>query len=900
MLSIKHTSPLLRYGVAVLAVGAAFVIGLLLGPRIAQDVSFLLVFGVVAASAWYGGLGPGLLATAAAGLATDFFFLPPQGSFSVLSLERVPLLLFFLEGMLVCLLAEALRAARSRAEGSKLEAERHQERLRRSEEHFRSLMESTRNHAIFMLNPEGHVASWNAGAESLSGYGAEEIMGEHYSIFFTVEDARSGKLDRHLQAAAREGRSQEEHWLERKDGSRFLASTVTTALYEDGGKPRGFSEVMQDITEKKEAETLLEKAENRVRTLVEHVPAITYTGGVDGDHALDYVSPQIENVLGYSPREVTTDPEHWTKTLHPHDRRWVLAEEKRTGQAGDPFALEYRMFARNGRVVWLRDEAMLVRDEEGNPLRWQGFLLDVTERKKSEEKLRESEELYRNVVEQAAENIFLVDPFTGRILQANASFHHSLGYEDKELRRLTLYDIVAQDRESIDRNIRRVMEEGRLSIGERRYRRKDGSLIDVEVSAGATAHGGDPALCVVAHDVTQRKEAEEALRRSLDALLALYETGQILNSSLEREEIGSRLLEVVRRVSNLTAAVISTPDEKGELSIWRSSGLDGLWRQARLDPESLSARRDVLERREHRLIRLRHPEDPQGEKLVSLYLPLLARDRLVGILEAYGPEALAEEGAETLYSLANQAASALENARLYAELAKRENQLQRLVGKLIMTQEEERRRIAYDVHDGLAQTAAAAHQHLQAFARHNPPGSDGGREELDETLELVREVVGEARRVIYDARPTVLDDYGLAAAVRLQVETLRSEGLEVHFEEGLGEGRLPPEVETTLFRVAQEALTNVRKHARASVVHVVLDRPGTGIRLQVTDDGRGFVPEESPKTNGPGERVGLSGMRERLALLGGRFELMSEPGTGTTLKAEVELPTKREDSGHEG
>src|SRR5215208_1279930 len=873
MLSIKHTSPLLRYGVAVLAVGAAFVIGLLLGPRIAQDVSFLLVFGVVAASAWYGGLGPGLLATAAAGLATDFFFLPPQGSFSVLSLERVPLLLFFLEGMLDCLLAEALRAARSRAEGSKLEAEHHQERLRRSEEHFRSLVESTRNHAIFMLNPEGHVASWNAGAESLSGYGAEEIMGEHYSIFFTVEDARSGKLDRHLQAAAREGRSQEEHWLERKDGSRFLASTVTTALYEDGGKPRGFSEVMQDITEKKEAETLLEKAENRVRTLVEHVPAITYTGGVDGDHALDYVSPQIENVLGYSPREVTTDPEHWTKTLHPHDRRWVLAEEKRTGQAGDPFALEYRMFARNGRVVWLRDEAMLVRDEEGNPLRWQGFLLDVTERKKSEEKLRESEELYRNVVEQAAENIFLVDPFTGRILQANASFHHSLGYEDKELRRLTLYDIVAQDRESIDRNIRRVMEEGRLSIGERRYRRKDGSLIDVEVSAGAIAHGGDPALCVVAHDVTQRKEAEEALRRSLDALLALYETGQILNSSLEREEIGSRLLEVVRRVPNLTAAVISTPDEKGELSIWRSSGLDGLWRQARLDPESLSARRDVLERREHRLIRLRHPEDPQGEKLVSLYLPLLARDRLVGIVcifEAYGPEALAELLAETLYSLTNQAASALENARLYAELAKRENQLQRLVGKLIKAQEEERRRVAYDVHDGLAQTAAAAHQHLQAFARHNPPDSEGSREELDETLELVRDVVGEARRVIYDARPTVLDDYGLPAAVRLQVDTLRSEGLEVGFEEALGDGRLPPEVETTLFRVAQEAMANVRKHARASRVHVTLDRPGRAVRLQVTDDGQGFQPHAAPRSNGHGERVGLSGMRERLSLLGGK------------------------------
>jgi len=888
---------LLRYGVAVLVVGVAFAIKLLLDPLIAQDVPFLLVFGAIMVSAWYGGLGPGLLATAAAGLASDYFFLDPKGSFSGFSVETVPLLLFFLEGTLVCLLAEALRTARTRAEDSKLEAERHQERLRRSEEHFRSLVESMRNYAIFMLDPQGRVASWNTGAEDLKGYRAAEIVGEHFSVFFTEEDTESGRPERYLEAA-REGRFEEENWLVRKDGSRFLAGTVTTALYDDEGDLRGYSVVTQNITEKKEAERLLEEAENRLRALVEHVPAITYTGEVGGDHALAYVSPQIEEVLGYSPREVTSDPDHWTKTLHPHDRRWVLAEERRTGETGDPFALEYRMFARNGRVVWLRDEAMLVRDEDGSPLRWQGFMLDVTKRKKAEEKLRESEELYRNVVEQAAENIFLIDPYTGRILQANASFHQSLGYEAEELRGLTLYDIVAHDQKTIDRNIWRVMEEGRHSIGERRYKRKDGTLIDVEVSAGAIAYGGRPALCIVAHDVTQRKEAEEALRRSLDVLLALYETGQILSSSLEREEIGSRLLEVVRRVSNLTTAVISVPDEKGELSIWRSSGLVGSWRQARFAPEALSARRKALESGEHQLLRLPRPEGPQGEHFVSLYLPLLVRDRLVGVLEAYGPEALGEEGAETLYSLANQAASALENARLYAELAERENQLKRLVGKLIKAQEEERRRVAYDVHDGLAQTAAAAHQHLQAFARHNPPDSEGSREELDETLELVRDVVGEARRVIYDARPTVLDDYGLPAAVRLQVDTLRSEGLEVGFEEALGDGRLPPEVETTLFRVAQEAMTNVRKHAQASRVHVALDRPGTAVRLRVTDDGRGFEPHAAPRSNGLGERVGLPGMRQRVSLLGGRFELHSEPGSGTTVTAEVELRTNREDADH--
>jgi signal transduction histidine kinase len=146
----------------------------------------------------------------------------------------------------------------------------------------------------------------------------------------------------------------------------------------------------------------------------------------------------------------------------------------------------------------------------------------------------------------------------------------------------------------------------------------------------------------------------------------------------------------------------------------------------------------------------------------------------------------------------------------------------------------------------------------------------------------------------------VLDDFGLAAAVRLQVQTLRSEGLEVSLKEALGDERLPPEVETTLFRVTQEALTNVRKHARASRVRVMLDHPGSAVRLQVTDDGRGFEPDECTRSNGRGERVGLSGMRERLSLLGGTFEAQSEPGSGTMVTAEVELPTNREESDHAG
>ncbi len=528
-------------------------------------------------------------------------------------------------------------------------------------------------------------------------------------------------------------------------------------------------------------------------------------------------------------------------------------------------------------------------------------MLDITERKRAEEKLRESEELYRNVVEQADENIFLLDPSTKHILQANASLHHSLGYEVEELRRLTFYDIVAPTPGNIDRNIQRVLDEGRLFIGERRYRRKDGSLIDVEVNASAISYGGRPALCVVAYDVTERKMAEEALRRSLDALLALYETGQVLSSSLEREEIGSRLLEIVGRISGTTAAVINLRDANGGLQGWRTFGPDELLRTIHEAPEARAVRHAAFESGERGSCELELP-GRKIDRLSGLSMPMRVRDQVIGVIEVYGPEQLAEsETADTFASLANQAASSLENARLYEELTGRERQLHDLVVQLLAAQEEERRRVAYDIHDGLAQTAAAAHQHLQAFARHHPPGSAHGQEELDEALELVRGVVGEARGVIHDLRPTVLDDFGLAAAVRLQVETLQSEGFEVDLEEALGDERLPPEVETTLFRVAQEALTNVRKHARASRVRVALDRSGRAVRLLVRDEGRGFQPgEATTKGNGPGEKVGLSGMRERVSLLGGRFDLHSEPGSGTTVRAEVELPATGEAADHAG
>jgi signal transduction histidine kinase len=255
---------------------------------------------------------------------------------------------------------------------------------------------------------------------------------------------------------------------------------------------------------------------------------------------------------------------------------------------------------------------------------------------------------------------------------------------------------------------------------------------------------------------------------------------------------------------------------------------------------------------------------------------------------------------EILETLTSQAASALENARLYGELAEREKRLQDLVGKILVAQEEERRRVAYEVHDGLAQVAAAAHQHLQAFTQYHAPQSEEGREDLTRVSELVRQTVGEARRIIANLRPTALDDFGLKSAVRLHLDTLRAEGWRINYEESLGDERLPAATETAIFRVIQEALNNVGKHAGTKRVDLSLEWRPSGttapkksgkIRLTVRDYGRGFVPESSARgaPSGPGERVGMTGMRERVTLLGGDFRVASRPGAGTLVVAEIPL-----------
>src|SRR5829696_5583026 len=196
---------------------------------------------------------------------------------------------------------------------------------------------------------------------------------------------------------------------------------------------------------RREHEKALDLSEDRFRRLVEQIPAVTYVQEpIDSDapKAITYMSPQYEAMFGYPPETEILDEEHWLRMLHPDDRERVLAEELRTDETGEPYRIEYRLVARDGRVVWVRDEATLLRDEDGNSLYWLGVQYDITEQKRTEEEFRSSEERFRATFEQAAVGIVQVG-LGGEWLRFNDKFCNIVGYDREELGTVSVFQLIS-------------------------------------------------------------------------------------------------------------------------------------------------------------------------------------------------------------------------------------------------------------------------------------------------------------------------------------------------------------------------------------------------------------------------------------------------------------------------
>ena len=283
-------------------------------------------------------------------------------------------------------------------------------------------------------------------------------------------------------------------------------------------------------------------------------------------------------------------------------------------------------------------------------------------------------------------------------------------------------------------------------------------------------------------------------------------------------------------------------------------------------------------------------------------IPLRSKDRVLGVMSLVGDAAsnswaFVEDSLETLTAIGRQVGVAIENARLYEELHRKETLGRQLLERGIVLQEEERRRIARELHDRTSQSLASILMMLGVLDQANSLAEV--RMHVQGMRDTVAQTLDEVHNLVLELRPRVLDDLGLLAALRHFLGELRDRfRIPIDFEVlGLGDERLPSRVETALYRITQEALINVTRHAHAQNVAVLLENRGTAVVLIVEDDGRGFDVTQVMDSQVSEKNLGLHGMRERALLCGGTLTIESAPGTGTAIF--VEIPLKREESDRE-
>ena len=248
------------------------------------------------------------------------------------------------------------------------------ENLQGSSDIYRSLVENL-HEVVFSLNLEGTITYINPVIEKLSGYQVDQVIGKTFD-FFVYPDDLPGLKSSFIRTLAGGTEPYEFRVLD-KNG-KVLNVHTSSRVFQENGKAVGLTGVMVEITDLKRTEQAVLDAEAKYHTLIEQIPAAVYTDSVDEQSSTIYISPQITKLSGYTPDEWIADPAVWGNILHPEDRERVLSENDRTNRTGDRFLIEYRLIAKEGGVVWIRDEATILYDSNSNPICWHGVMLDIT------------------------------------------------------------------------------------------------------------------------------------------------------------------------------------------------------------------------------------------------------------------------------------------------------------------------------------------------------------------------------------------------------------------------------------------------------------------------------------------------------------------------------------------
>lgn len=609
---------------------------------------------------------------------------------------------------------------------------------------------------------------------------------------------------------------------------------------------------------------------------------------------ITFVNRKAAELLGYTSEELAG--RHWADIAVP-GRQANIETGGDDSAEGVIIRYETALLTKDGRQMPVIVSARWLY-EEGRLAGVLSAFTDITARRQAEAALRDREEQYRTLFESSPESITLLD-LDGKILDCNDATAQITGMPKEQMVGRPFTGLGLLREEDIPWQLATL---SKLAKGE------EAGPYELKIREGKEARwlevfpvalkkdGAVYALQVIARDITKRRWAEEKIKQRNEELTVLNTIAAAVSQTLELQEVLKAALQETMMVLNAEGGIVYLFDEDSQSFVPTT--------HRGLSPDVLEemSRFKLGEGLLGRTAQNRHPlsipdiaRDPKAAIPAAISadwrslvgVPLETVGETVGVMAILGREEgkLAPERLSMLTAIGNQVGVAIENAQLFEAVSLGRERLQILSQRLVEVQESERRYIARELHDEIGQALTGLKLVLDMAAR--SPG-EGISESLREALTLVDGLMTQVRDLSLDLRPTMLDDLGLLPALLWHCGRYTDQtGVHVDFRHTNLEGhRFGPKVETAAYRIVQEALTNVARHADVDQVTVRLWAEQETLNVQIEDQGAGFDPERAIVAE---ESSGLVGMRERAVLLGGELTIESTPGVGTRLIAELPL-----------
>lgn len=675
--------------------------------------------------------------------------------------------------------------------------------------------------------------------------------------------------------------------------------------------------------ERRRIEEQLRRNESALTEAIDTIPGLVWSVLPDGE--VDFLNQRWREYTGLTLEQARGWG--WRTAIHPEDLPGLETYWRSVLAAGEPGEIETRLRRFDGNFRWFLFRAVPLFDGAGKLVKWYGQNTDIDDRKRAEEAMRTAMGRFEGILEIAEDAIISVNS-TQRIVLFNQGAETVFGYAQEEVVGQPLDVLLpprfAQSHRGYIEAFGKSAEIARL-MGQRREvfgRRKDGSEFPAEASISKLELGGDVTFTVILRDITERKRAAEALRASEHLARGQVEALASSLAALSRESVPEKYLEHVLRIAgeqlnaasvnvwemneavgcvelvanyqggvlllpvrNASQAPLRMGATSSEHPVWTEFFRTGKhcvygtiqnappWSEVAIHPDGpwYDWRAGMVD----------NPIVPQMIKdiaasgiVATLNVPMLVADKVAGlfVLCFRQRRIYREDEIELTRAMANQAMLAIKLMRL--SQANRESAVLA-----------ERARLARDMHDTLAQGFTGVIMQLEAAK--GAMGGAGGAEpmvHIQRAQDLARTSLGEARRAVRAMRSQSLLDGTLCTALDELLKRMTS-GTELQAELVVqGEGRpLPPGWEEGLLRIAQESLTNTLKHAQARSFRMTLSFAPDLVRLQLTDDGKGFDPQAEH------EGFGLLGMQERAEQMAGKFVLRSKAGEGTEILVDLSL-----------